>query len=286
MTESQFGQQNPGDEGVDLVRAFRYIWTHRKWVAAGTAFFVAIGIAYALLAPPVYKAQAIITLKEREQGGASRLLSQFGGFGGTGGGNSLEKTAIIIKGHQLAETVILDHDLLPRLFPKLSRDPSRAPTVRKGVRRLKSQLKVDADVRKGVLFISARADDSVLSRDLVEYYLTALREKMRQDIVQDADSNRIYLEAQLLQITDPALREKILGMVAMQIEGAMLSNSQPIQILEAPVVPSERLSPQRKKLVAVFLILGLFVSIGGLFAWRSISKFIGPERRAPETDAS
>jgi uncharacterized protein involved in exopolysaccharide biosynthesis len=276
------------DESVDMVHALQVLWESRKWIAAFTAAFVVGGAIFAILATPVYYSQAIIALKDSGKGGAGAgLFSQLGGMGSVvaaqlGMGNtSLEKLEIILKGHELAEAVIVKNDLLPALYPKQwdaikeawkSDVPAKIPTVRKGVEKMRREiLAVNLEIKKNIITLGVNMPDSISAKRIADCYLIALNERIRSDVMQDAVANREYLEQQIQNSGDPALVEKIQNMIASEIEKYMLVSNNAFEVLERPVVPFQRKRPNRRVIVMVAALGGLLISILGVFGWRSLA---------------
>jgi LPS O-antigen subunit length determinant protein (WzzB/FepE family) len=96
---------------------------------------------------------------------------------------------------------------------------------------------------------------------------------MRNDVVVDAENNRQYLESQLNNTFDPVLKEKIHGMIAMEIEKFMLVNSRAFDVLESAVVPIKRAKPRRVRIVLISVIFGLFGSMAGVFLFQALRDF-------------
>lgn len=271
----------PGGAAVEVASLLASVWKHRKWVAGCTIVLTALGVLRAMTARPVYTSQAIIALKESAKGGdASRFFSQFGGMGGVvasqlGLGNTnLDKIEILLKSHELSETVISEHNLMPLLFPMKwdaeknawKGNSSKIPTLRDGVRRLRQDcLSVSLDGKKGVIKVGANFRDPVMAKKLVDYYLIALNNRIRQNVIRDAETNRDYLEKQVASTLDPILREKIHTMIGFEIEKAMLVSSQAFEILERPVVSIERARPKKKQIVVLSFLAGLFLSFLAIF---------------------
>jgi hypothetical protein len=76
---------------------------------------------------------------------AGGLVATQLGFGNT----NLDKIEIILKGHELAESVIVKNDLMPILFPQQwdktkrawkSKNISEIPTLRDGVIRMREEI--------------------------------------------------------------------------------------------------------------------------------------------------
>jgi len=271
---------------VDVVRSILTVWDGRKWVIACTTIVTLLGILYALFAKPIYHAEAVIALKEEEKGNATtRALAQLGGLGGSVAGQlgltgtSLDLMQITLMGHELAEAVITENDLMPKLFPKIwdsakktwtTREAKKVPTLRQGVGVIRKSMVVNIDQKKRVLTLGININDSQLAKQLVDVYLAGLNEKLRLDVMEDADSNQKYLEKQLDNTVDPALREKINGLIAYQIEKKMLMSSSAFNLLERPVVPLTPSSPDRKKIVIVCFLTGFLFSVASIFAWKAV----------------
>lgn len=267
-----------GKEGLDVVGVVKLLLAHRKWIAGCVIVATVIGVIYALVATPVYMAYATLGLKDRDQSdGTSRLLSQFSVMGGAAAmNNTLNKMEVILKSYELGENVIrANPDLVPKLFPK-DWDPARkAWKVKKGkkppntdqaVRAVQSYVDVNANIRKGLISMEIRARSASLAKQVADAYLDALRNKIRIDVMQAADADRKYLEAQLNNTLDPILREKIQAMIAFQIEKSMLVSSQAFEVLERPILPRKKIGPKRKKIVLTAFMVGLFMSVGLVYA--------------------
>ncbi len=272
---------------IDFVELLLTVWKHRFWILIITAISTLMGLVYAFLAPPVYQTQAIIALKEAGKGNdASRLFSQLGGMGGIvasqlGFGNTnLDKIEIILKGNELAKEVISGNNLLPALFPEVwnktdsswnVRDPSKIPTQRQGVRLLRQKmLAVSVDSKRGIIRVEVNAHDSTLAKQIVDYYLKALNDKIRGDVISDSELNREYLERQLKNTLDPTLREKILNMIGFEIEKSMLISTRAFEILEEAVVPHERSKPKRKEIAIFSFMIGLMASLSVTIGRKSV----------------
>jgi tyrosine-protein kinase Etk/Wzc len=73
-------QQAPDDE-IDLLALFTTLWMSKLFIAAVTGVFMVIGVSYALLATPVYRANATVQVEEKSPGlpGMSDVTEMFGG---------------------------------------------------------------------------------------------------------------------------------------------------------------------------------------------------------------
>jgi capsular polysaccharide biosynthesis protein len=283
---------------IDLMQIALLLWGYKLWVCICTSIIVAMGFAYAYFTTPTFYSYAIIAPKESSKGSdASRLFSQLGGMGGMvasqlGMGNTnLDKIEIILKGHDLAEAVILGHNLMPLLFQDMwderrnkwkTKDSLELPGIRDGVKILRENIiVVRVDAKKNILIIGANMNDPVSARNMVDHYLNELNMRIRANAITDAEANRDYLEKQLSHTSDPILMDKLQNMIAFEIEKAMLIGNQSFEILERPVVPMERSKPKRKFIVLLALLIGAAISALGVFVharFKSIKTAIEKER--------
>ncbi len=68
------------DDEIDLLALFATLWNSKLLIAAITAVFMVLGVAYALLATPIYRANAIVQVEEKSPGlpGLSDVSEMFG----------------------------------------------------------------------------------------------------------------------------------------------------------------------------------------------------------------
>ncbi len=287
--ERDVGGTSAAAAQVDVVGFLVLMWARRKWIAGWVSAVTLAGVVYALVATPSFYAEATISPREGDERGAN-LLSQLGGVGGAiaarmvGSSNNLDKVEVILKSDDLAEAVIRTHDLMPVLFRdewdsttkswKSTSERDR-PTLRRGMMKLwKDVLRVSVDAKKNTITIGATADDSVLARQLVAYYIDALNDRTRDDVMRNAEQDRNYLEEQLIHAGDPFLREKIQQLIAMQIEKSMLVRSQAFEVLKQPYTPMKRSSPNRKRIVFLSFMFGLFSSAAGILGWIGFKRLL------------
>ncbi|NKI19564.1 polysaccharide biosynthesis tyrosine autokinase [Spongiibacter sp. KMU-166] len=109
-------QAHQNDE-IDLLALFVTLWDRKVFIAAVTLIFFISGIFYALLATPVYRADAVIQVEEKSPGlpGLSEMSEMLGSESGS-------TTEIeLIKSRRVLGTAVdklnLDIDVKPNYFP-------------------------------------------------------------------------------------------------------------------------------------------------------------------------
>jgi uncharacterized protein involved in exopolysaccharide biosynthesis len=264
---------------IDFFSLFSLVWKKWKIILASAILFAVLGGVYAVLAPSVYGASAMIAPRDNQAaaGGAASFFSQMGGNVGSfistqlsAQNSNLDRMEILVQSPEIARKVIEDHNLLPRLYPQNWDAENRkwkkkAPNMRLEIEGLRTgNLSIVTDARKKTLTLNILASDSILATDIAGYYLSALNSKIQEDTRSDADGNRAYLETQLDLTQDPALRQQIQNMIATEIGKSMLVSTKTFDILEYPEVPLMRLAPKRKQIV-----LGAF-AFGAILAAMSL----------------
>jgi uncharacterized protein involved in exopolysaccharide biosynthesis len=260
----------------DIPGGIVLLWRGRYRIVAITMIAGVLGLLYSLYATPVYLADTIIAPKEnKSSSGGMPFLSQMGSLGGLGvqfglGNASLDRLEYMARSRDLAERVILDFDLLPKMFPKRWNVSAKAwkagmrPDMWEATESLREhRIAITPNSKKGVLILTFKAPDSTFSAQLANYYLVTLNKKIREDVLKEADNNRRFLEGQLAETADPLLREKIQNLIGMEIEKSMLVSTKSFDILQTPVVPRIRSAPKRKMMVALSLLAGM--AIGFMF---------------------
>jgi uncharacterized protein involved in exopolysaccharide biosynthesis len=264
------------------------LYGKKSLLAVGTLISTLIGLGYSFLAPQLYKSEATIAPKEMQGPGNSSLLSQMGSLGGLLvsqlGNVGLDRLEILLQSRELAERVIHENDLLPRLFPNRWDEAKKAwieenekpiPTLRSGVEVLRGKyLQVTINPKKKTLKLGAFAPDPTFAKELVDYYLKALNESIKEKTMKELEDNRRFLEEQLARTSDPLLRSKIQDLASMEIEKSMMMSSKSFDLLESPVPALHRAKPNRKIILVMACLAGAWISAMGVLGYYGLVAFL------------
>lgn len=260
--------------GDEFRRLLRLIWKARLLVAACWLVATAIGVYIAFTARPVWQASALLMPKEgqKQSGGISSALAGLSGLGGLasslGVGNaSMDKLEVIVRGWELADTIITRHNLMPELFPSewdsvkgawKSSDTAAIPKKRQGIDFLRGAvMQVSADPIKNLMSLTSNAPTPEFAVKIINLYLLELNNKIRMDIIAEARSNQQFLQAQKNVTLDPLLLNKIQSMMGFEMEREMLATHKSLDVLEHPLPPTMRTAPKRKRMIGLAMLLGL-----------------------------
>ncbi|MGF2733388.1 polysaccharide biosynthesis tyrosine autokinase [Marinobacter sp. DUT-1] len=116
-TNPSYQTNAPQDDEIDLLALLGTLWDGKWLIAAVTVIFTAIGVFYALIQPPVYRANALIQVEEK-QGGLPGM-EELGGLLETP--SNAETEIQLIKSRrvlgEVADNLNLDITATPDYFP-------------------------------------------------------------------------------------------------------------------------------------------------------------------------
>lgn len=234
-----------------------YVLVKNKWWIIGAAVLgLVLGYGLALKKGPTFVAEAVIAAKENENK-ATPNLSGFGAFGGLvasqlniGGNPGLDKIDLILGSRKFNAEMIEKYDLLPMIYreqyPKIYRqkydttnnrwnDDFKAPNLLSTGDMLLSRFLKKEVGKNGTMIVKIESIDSTFCDTLMNKYLLFLNEFIQYSVKKEADDNLKYLENRLEVTSDPLLREKLQGMIANEVEKAMLVSTEAFKIIDPPL---------------------------------------------------
>jgi hypothetical protein len=266
-----------------ILEKLEFLWENRRpvrWISLGIfAFFVVV----ILLLPPVYVANTTVFPKEGPKfggGGGSSLL--LGAVGLSPLQNAMmSRIEILLTSDELSERAVARDSLLPELFPAEwdaasgTWESGKAPSLRVAGKVVSQMILLESNP-KGYIKMSVEAHSPALAARVLKAQLNALDERLRLDAELDLKSNLDFLNSQLAQTADPLLRDKILGLMASYIEGAVYANAKAFDLSENPRAP---LRPDRPRKGLLLLLAALGAVSGACVAMLGLRTF-GEIRRS------
>lgn len=262
----------------DVMEALRSRW---KLVAVVTLFGTAAATAYALLATPIYRAQATIAPPQSgPTNSASAALAAFGGLraeiadslGFSVGSSDARRLETLLSSHRLLERVVGKYDLLPALFPDVwnantktwtETDPDEIPNVWDAHKTLEKIYRVKVDPRTSTIKISFEFESPEMAVKILRYLLTELASIIQEDELGRLDKNVNFIKNQLSTATDPIILSRLQSLLSEQVERAMMAqntNQIAYELLDPPAASDEKVRPQRKIIVASSFLAALALS--------------------------
>lgn len=267
--------ENRIDDEINLLDYFNVLKKHKKIIVTIVVISVLTTGIVSLLMTKIYEAKTVIVPATQQSSplGMSALVAQFGISSPTP--INAAETVNLLKSKILMEKIIKNHDLLPILLEKNPKDKTENEKIWMGIRTLMGITKVNYKQKDNVIELSVQFKDPKIATDIVNYYLTELTEHMSNEAKRVALTNKKYLESELNTTSDPFIKTRIYGLIAQQIETAMLTEAKEnfaFKVLDPPKVPDKRIKPKRRQMVIIAFVTSLFMGIFAAFFMEYVQK--------------
>ena len=271
MTTSKPAVSDTGPE-IDLSKVVQVLWAQKWLVAACGLIFGALGVTYALLAIPVFRAEVTITpAHDGTMGAAASLASQFGGIASLAGidlqgsDNSRESRAVL-KSRSLVEDFIVRHKMVAVLL----KDAEKQSTWRAVEYFRKNVLTVRDDNRAGTTVVSIDWKDPKVAATWANDFVALANEIVRARALAEANRNIAYLNEQLKHESSLEVQKVMFRLIETETKNSMLASGRTeyaFTVIDAAVTPEIRVSPKRTLIALGSTLLGgVFGS--GIALWR------------------
>ncbi len=259
-------KQERHEDEISLVDLLKVVLRHKElimWVVIVVVVPVAI---ISFITVKVYESKAIIApvMAEEQSGMMAVMAGQFGIA--TPQSSNASEIVSLLKSDVLMQKVMHKGKLRDILFDKDDLEGlSENERTWKGIRLLKEDiLNVKEHKKENTISISAQYKDPVIAQKIASTALTELTEHMTAEAKRVAEANRVYLESQINTAGDPFIRTNVYGLIARQIQTAMLAEAKEnyaFKVIDPPRVPDRKIKPKRIQMVAIAFVVSLFLGI-------------------------
>ncbi|WP_084711345.1 Wzz/FepE/Etk N-terminal domain-containing protein [Nevskia ramosa] len=269
-------------EDISLRDLARKLWLRRGLIAVITTLATAVAIATAFLLPEKFQASVVLSPVTSETdagrlGGASALLSQFGGLAGIsglGGGGSSKKAeaTAILQSSSLTEAFIQENNLLPVLFPKKRNSRTKnwnadstgnVPTLWKGEQKFRKEIRsITEDKKTGLIVLTITWSDPEEAALWANELVDRANNYIRKRAIDESERNIEYLKEQNSKTSIVEIQRSIYSLTEDEIKKIMLasgSSEYAFRVIDKARVPEERYSPKRASIAIAGAALGLII---------------------------
>jgi len=234
-------------------------------IAIVTFIAGAIAVVMSLLATEIYRAEATIVLvrDQRMTGSAAPLLNQLSGLATLAGvtlpgAARTEQAQGLLASRRLAEEFIKRYDLLPVLWENADHKEDQSMWLavndfREGV------LDIAEDARRGTTTLYIDWKDPEVAARWANDYVALCNELMRNRAIDETTRNIKYLNEQIAGTNVLELKQVMYDLVQNEMQTLMLANAREeyaFSIIDPAVAPEMRISPRRRVMVMIGLVLG------------------------------
>lgn len=255
--------QNPN---ISLVGLVMLLWREKKTVIIFVLITSLIGIAYALLAKPVYKAEVVMTpAGQRTQAGNLGQLGSLAALAGVnigvGGGGAA--SLAVLKSREFAEEFVRDLKL-ERILVDDFDDPGEERDIRDAVQVFMEDVRViSEDKKSNTVTLAIFWEDSATASRWANLYVERLNAKMRDQASAEAERNVKFLRQEIANTDIVSMQQAVGRILETEMQKFMLAKGQvefAYKIVDRAAPPKLREWP-RRTLIAV-----LSAFFGGVLA--------------------
>jgi uncharacterized protein involved in exopolysaccharide biosynthesis len=266
------GYHRDPDDEIDLAEVWRALIAGRRLILAVTAASTALALALALLLPPVYRAETLLSPVERAEKASSPLL-QFGaleGFAGLGvgaaGGDAAEALATL-SSRVFTDAFIREENVMPVLFAgrwdsdeKTWKADVEVPTAWDAYDLFDRKVRfVSKDVKTGLITLAIEWRDPEVAARWANRLVQRINAERRAEAIREAETNIAYLKEQLAETSLVEMQQAIYQLIEAKIKNIMVARSldeYAFKVIDPAVAPQEFARPRRVAIVVLGFLLG------------------------------
>ena len=275
-------------EEIDLSEVIKILWGDRLVILLIALVAGGVGLTYALLAEPWYRAEVVLVPTQQDAGqGLAAQLSQLGGlanFAGlsVGAVNQAEPIAVL-QSKGFARDFIEEQGLLTVLLAeqwdselgKWKGSPDDEPDIRDAVEYFtKLVRKVSEDRKTGLVTVTVEWHDPVLAASWADLMVKRLNSKMRERSLADAEANIAFLRKELEATNVVSLQLSIGRLLESELQKLMLargSDEFSFRVVDRAQVPKKKFKPRRAVIVLGSLLFGVLFGVALVLVKRAWS---------------
>jgi len=284
----------PEDE-INLLDYWRVLVRYKWLIFFLTALVTGGAVIAALLAPPVFRAEVVLSpVTEEKSGGLSAIAGQLGGLASLagvnmgGGGGRIEEALATLKSRIFTDAFIKDHQLSGLLLegPPVHVD-ERWPWVAEWQEKWKAYQQqgagntkeptawgvfqtfngirhVSQDKTSGLVILAIEWGEPQLAATWANELVARLNKHQKQGAIEEAERSIEYLKEQAEQTSVVEMRQSIYRLIEAQTKNIMLANVREefaFKVIDPALAPEEPTKPKRKLMVILGFMVGLMLSI-------------------------
>jgi uncharacterized protein involved in exopolysaccharide biosynthesis len=264
------------DGALDFVTLCRVAWRHKYLIAAVALFTTLVAIAYALLATPYFRGEAvIIEAGDRAGGDLSSLAGQLGGLAGLAGvelplGDQGKEAQAVLRSRDLAQQFVSRYELTNEFAPK--RPPAQGMWF--AVEALRNKvMKIRDDKRAGTVIVSFDWTDPAQAAKWANDFVALANDQLRARAIADSSRNITYLREQAKQTDVVELQKVMYRLIESETKTLMLANGRieyAFSVVDPAVVPQMRVRPRRKVIAMIGLAIGALLGTAAALMYERI----------------
>lgn len=261
------------EDEIDLRELALRLWARKGLILLCTLLAAAAAVTYALLATPMFRAEATLSIRDDNQRGGL-AAGQLGGLADLAGlsvpGSKDKAVAVAtLKSRVLIEQFIADRELVDVLF-----DPSEVgglagegdpPTVWRAHRKFtENYFKVTEDKKSGLITVAVEWKDPAQATAWVGEIVARANDRLRQVAIEESEKNLAYLEQQAKATNVVEIQQALYRLAETEIKKLMLAKGAgeyAFKTVDPAREPEKRFKPKRAIIAIIGTFLGGFLGV-------------------------
>jgi uncharacterized protein involved in exopolysaccharide biosynthesis len=251
---------------LDLFALVAMLWREKLMVVATVAVCAIAGVAYALLATPVYKAEIVMTpAGQRTPSASLGQLSGLAALAGVNLGSEGTTTPLaVLKSRAFAEEFIRENKLEAILVDDFG-DPSEDLDIRDALHVfLKDVRVVSEDKKAGTVTLSIYWEDPVVAAEWANSYIERLNARLRARALADSERNVKFLQQEIANTTIVSVQQSVGRILEAEMQQYMLAKGDveyAYKVVDRASPPKLRESPKRVLVVLLSVLIGAVLAV-------------------------
>jgi capsular polysaccharide biosynthesis protein len=285
-------EDNKDDFELDLNELFTILWTKKYLISLFILIFAAISIVYALSVPNIYTSKALLAPTDKNNSSITSKIGQYSSLAGMAGislpgdtGNTsteamariqsfnffldhflpnikLENLLAVKEWDKQKNLLVYDNNIFNPISNQWA-DKSMASS-QQAFSEYKNIISISENNRSSYVSISVEHKSPLVAKRWLDIIITNINESMRNENKKIATSSVDFLNATLETTNIKEIRDVISQLLESQMQNLMLtsaSESYVYKILDSPIAPERKSSPNRFFIVLFGTFIGFFIGV-------------------------
>lgn len=243
------------------------LWREKITVMLIVVLTSLVGVTYALLATPVYKAEVVMTpAGQRQQSGNLAQLGSLAALAGVNigsGGNSAAALAVL-KSREFAEQFIREMKIERTLIEDFD-EPDSKRDIRDAIRRFVLEVRiVSEDKKAGVVTLAIFWENPEVAAEWANAYVEMLNRRLRDEALDESERNVKFLGQQMAANQVVSMQQSLGRILEAEMQNYMLAKGEAeyaYRIVDKAAAPKLRESPKRTLIVLFSAVFGGVLSV-------------------------
>ena len=284
-------------DSTKLTDLLFFLWQKKILVISFTFITTLIAVIYAINLPNIYQSKAVLETNNFDTSEKANSMGGISGISGIGGiaipARNTTKTELgiaVVRSHSFFEEIYNKYDILPQLMAAESWNPKTnvltydqniydeknkswvrkvtspkqpKPTTQEAHRVFLKQMKISMRKDDALVVISYDHISSEFAREFIEIIISEVNNIFLEKEVKEGEISVQYLNEQVAKTELSELRSGLSELIQKEISAIMIAKANPdflFTIIDAPISPERKSSPQRSLIAFLGLVIGLLTS--------------------------